>query len=161
RAGRVHPSSSDSTSLNRTGTIAELAPAQALGKLGRVPRVTSELHRGMFVIASRMTRLLVAALVAGVFVTVDVGSQTASAAASTRQLALGVSEAQWDDLSAVEAFKSSVGRYPATWTIWNDWGGPDNLFPTVNHPALMKRLALRDVVPLVFWQPVDPTVENQ
>src|SRR4051812_14095684 len=113
----------------------------------------------MFVIASRMTRLLVAALVAAVFAAAGVASQPSSASAGTaRQLALGVSQLDWDSLKNVDDFTKSVGRQPATWTIWNDWGGPNNGFPDM---ALMNGLYRRHIVPLVFWQPTDPTTKNE
>jgi hypothetical protein len=102
-----------------------------------------------------MTRLLVAALVAGVFATFGVTSQPQPASADTaRQLALGVSALPWNSLDEVDSFTDSVGRRPATWTIWNDWGGPDSGFPDL---TLMNGLAARHITPLIFWQPTDPT----
>jgi len=137
-----------------------LPPAQALGNLGRgqlAPRANRTEEQ--FVIASKMTRLLVAALVAGVFATVGVGGQSSSASAATnRQLALGVSVFAWESLKNVDDFTASVGRRPASWTIWNDWGGPRRGFPDIN---VMNGLYQRGIVPLVFWQPVDPTSDSQ
>ncbi len=74
-------------------------------------------------------------------------------AAKTRKLALGVSQWPYDDLSDLDAFTASVGRAPATWSVWSDWGGGNAAFPT----ALMAGLAARGVVPVVLWQPVDPS----
>jgi len=132
-----------------------LPPAQALGKLAASKlRHEPNAPRDLFVIGSRMTRLLVAALVAVVFATVGVASQPAPASATARQLALGVSALPWNDLHEVDSFTDSVGRRPATWTVWNDWGGPASGFPDV---TLMNGLAARHITPLVFWQPTDPT----
>jgi len=109
-----------------------------------------------------MTRLLIAVLVAGVFATVGVAGQPAAASAATsRQLALGVSDANWNDLGTVDAFKTAVGRYPATWTVWNDWGGPPPLGSGFPNSTLMKGLHDRGITPLIFWQPTDPTTRNQ
>jgi hypothetical protein len=137
--------------------LPSLPPAQALGKL-EVWDSRPRAHRTeeVFVIVSRMTRLLVAVLVAGVFAMVGITSQP-TAAASTRQLALGVSALPWDSLDSVDSFASSVGRRPATWTIWNDWGGPGSGFPDMD---LMNGLYARHITPLVFWQPTDPTTTH-
>ena len=64
---------------------------------------------------------------------------------------------QFDSLDAVDSFTDSVGRRPATWTIWNDWGGPGSGFPD---GTLMNGLATRRITPLVFWQPTDPTTNR-
>lgn len=75
------------------------------------------------------------------------------AAASSRQLALGVSSLPWDSLQEVDAFTASVGRAPASWTIWSTWGGKDAAFPDA---AFMDGLRSRGIVPLIFWQPANP-----
>jgi hypothetical protein len=77
----------------------------------------------------------------------------ARADAGSRQLALGASELSWNSLSNLDAFSTSVHRTPATWTIWSDWGGPTAAFPSATFMAGLKS---RHVIPLVFWQPVDP-----
>jgi hypothetical protein len=108
------------------------------------------------VIVSRMTRLLVAALVVGTLTAVGMVNQPVSAA--TRQLALGVSALPWNSLDSVDSFTDSVGRRPATWTVWNDWGPTGSDFPDA---AFMDGLAERHITPLVFWQPTDPTITDE
>lgn len=94
-------------------------------------------------------RALVVALIAS---TLAVSTLTSATDAAVRKVALGVSVADDLSLAAVDAFSSSVGRAPALWTVWSDWGGGDKDFPT----SFMDGLKSRGIVPMVNWQPVDP-----
>lgn len=81
----------------------------------------------------------------------------ATSALTARKLALGVSMLPYDDLvGTLDQFTQAVGRAPAIWSVWCDWGGGNAGFPTV----LMDGLRQRGVVPMVLWQPVDPTNVN-
>lgn len=65
----------------------------------------------------------------------------------------GVSPSPSDDLVALDAFARRTGRMPASWSIWNDWGGPDSGFP---NRRLLAGLDARGVQPVIFWQPTTP-----
>lgn len=76
-------------------------------------------------------------------------------AGTARQLALGISMLDYDDLGTLDAFTASVGgRCPALWSLWSDWGGANAGFPSGELPSALKA---RGIVPLIFWQPVDPS----
>ncbi len=100
--------------------------------------------------------VLTAALVAG-------AAAPAAAAEPTRKISLGVSmkagltASQGDDLAAVDAFTNSVGRAPAIWSIWSDWGGANGPFPST---ALLNGLKQRGVAPMIMWQPTGPGYED-
>ena len=74
--------------------------------------------------------------------------------AATRQIALGVSEPNSQAMSNVDAVTAELGRQPATWSLWSDWGdagsGP---FPIV----AANGLHARGIVPQVYWEPIDPS----
>lgn len=72
--------------------------------------------------------------------------------ASTGQIAVGVSELPFDSSSTYDSYASTMGKNPAVWSVWADWGQAANpsAFPT----ALVDRLASHGTVPLIFWQPV-------
>ncbi len=80
---------------------------------------------------------------------------------SSKGLALGASMLPGDRLKQTyDDFRNSVGRAPATWSIWSDWGGSTDAsvsnsqtFPT---GALMADLKAHGTVPFIFWQPVNP-----
>ena len=69
-----------------------------------------------------------------------------------RRVALGVSMTAVGGLATAQAFTASVGRAPAIWSIWNDWGGPNNAFPDA---GLLDGLRAQGSVPMIIWQPVD------
>jgi hypothetical protein len=92
----------------------------------------------------RVTQALIAALV-GLALVVP-----ASTSAVDRQIALGVSMADNQNIDAVDAFTASVGRAPAIWAVWSSFGDGDSAFPT----AFMQQLQARGIVPMVNWQPV-------
>ena len=86
---------------------------------------------------------------------------TAGIAASDRQIALGVSQADWWDIDnsgddAVDTATTELGAKPAIWSLWSDWGGPNKDFPT----TLVQGLHARRVVPMVYWEPVDPSFQG-
>lgn len=84
----------------------------------------------------------------------NAGSCPARAAATTRQLALGISMLDYDDLGTLDGLTASIGgQCPAIWSLWSDWGGPNASFPT---GAVPSALQARGIVPMVLWQPVDP-----
>jgi len=67
---------------------------------------------------------------------------------------MGVSQHPDNGLAALDAFKESVGRYPAIWSLWSSWGGSNSAFPDL---TLMNGLRFRGVVPQFFWEPDDPS----
>lgn len=75
--------------------------------------------------------------------------------ATSNRIALGVAQFPWTNLADLDSFAASIGGHrPAIWSVWSDWGYAGNsAFPT----DLMNELRQRGVVPLVFWQPDDPT----
>jgi hypothetical protein len=99
-------------------------------------------------------RPLVLALIAAMLIVA--GSSTAVAAKS-RKVALGASSINDRSIAAVDAHTAAVGRAPALWSVWSDWGGPNQDFPT----SFMNDLKQRNIVPMVFWQPNDPRTEAQ
>ncbi len=100
--------------------------------------------------------VLTAALIAG-------AAAPAAAAEPTRKVSLGVSDkaglsaTPTDDLAAVDAFTDSVGRAPAIWSIWSDWGGANRAFPNT---TLLNGLRDRGVAPMIMWQPIGPGYED-
>lgn len=99
---------------------------------------------------NRITRALIAALLATVFVV------PASTSAVDRQVALGVSMADDKNLDAVDAFTASARRAPALWAVWSSFGGSDRDFPT----AVMEGLRTRGIVPMVNWTPVGANTDD-
>jgi hypothetical protein len=101
----------------------------------------------------RILRPLVVALVASLLVIPATGS---AASAATRKIALGASSIDDRSIAAVDAHTNAVGRTPAVWSVWSDWGGPDRDFPT----TFMNELKSRNITPMVVWQPGDPTNQS-
>jgi hypothetical protein len=101
-------------------------------------------------------RFLVAIVFVGLIAVGGVFDGTAAARSHrpARQIALGVSSQPWQDISGVDAYKAAVGRYPATWSIWANWGGRNYTFPDT---SLLNGLYQRGITPIIFWQPTDPT----
>ncbi|HEY5520798.1 MAG TPA: hypothetical protein VIK08_09075, partial [Candidatus Limnocylindrales bacterium] len=95
-------------------------------------------------------RLLFVAILAAALL---IPASTSVADAAIRKVALGVSELDNQNVAAVDAYKSSVGRAPALWAVWSDWGGANRAFPT----SFMSALRTRGIVPMVNWQPIDPS----
>jgi beta-mannanase len=94
-------------------------------------------------------RMLTVALLAAIIV---IPASASGTDARVRKVALGVSVADNQSLAAVDAYTSSVGRAPALWAVWSDWGGSNTAFPT----SFMNGLRSRGIVPMVNWEPVDP-----
>lgn len=93
------------------------------------------------------------ALIATLVVAFAVGG---TAAATTRQVALGVSMTDSASMAVVDDFTASVGRAPAIWALWSDWGAADNAFPT----AAVQGLHTRGIVPMINWEPINPSDQN-
>lgn len=102
-----------------------------------------------------MPRHISLVVIASLVLTVTAGAG-ASAEGAVRRVALGVSEQDDQSITAVEAYKTAAGRYPALWASWSDWGGPDRDFPT----TFFDSLRARGIVPMVNWQPVAPGSED-
>ena len=94
----------------------------------------------------QLTRSLVLALLTSFLII------PASVNADGRQIALGISQIDDQNLAAVEANRAAVGRYPAIWTVWSDWGGGDKDFPS----GFIGSLRGLGITPMVNWQPIAP-----
>jgi hypothetical protein len=58
-------------------------------------------------------------------------------------------------LEALSAFRQSIGsRRPGIWSLWSDWGGGNAPFPDA---AFLDAIVAKGGIPMLFWQPVDPT----
>jgi glycosyl hydrolase family 26 len=105
--------------------------------------------------SKRLCQLLLALLVLGILGGAAVADASgASPGVATRKVALGISMANDKSLKAVDAFTRSVGHAPATWSIWSNWGGTDRGFPAT---ALLNGLKARGIVPVIIWQPANPS----
>ena len=83
------------------------------------------------------------------------GSASAAEGSSpTHRIALGIANPDGNrTIEAFDRFSSSIGRRPAIWTIWSQWGLPGTRqFPT----QTANQLAARGVTPMIWWEPVDP-----
>ncbi len=98
-------------------------------------------------------RLLTVALLAA---TIVLPASAPATDARGRKVALGVSVAVADSqtLAAVNDYTQSVGRAPALWAVWSDWGGSDGAFPTSFLNSLHSHYPT--TVPMVNWEPIDP-----
>lgn len=88
---------------------------------------------------------------------------TVAAGIPVRQVALGASLTQYDAaplewrLQQVDGYSTQVGRAPALWAVWSNWGdAPNKDFPT----AFMQGLQSRGIVPMVNWEPIDSSDQN-
>ena len=103
---------------------------------------------------SRVTPLI-AGLLAALIAALGVASP--GMAATPPQVALGVSQANWYDMNAVDSFTATTGRQPAIWSVWSDWGASETgPFPT----DVLNGLLARNIVPQVYWEPIDPANQN-
>ena len=66
-------------------------------------------------------------------------------------MALGVSMLPDTNMDVYRKFRADTGRWPATWSFWNNWGGTDSAFPTAAASQLRG-----GTVPFIFWAPVEP-----
>lgn len=93
-----------------------------------------------------------------------------NAATAQRQMVMGISipmgHASKDDkvseaIAAIDAFKTKIGQYPGTFSIWvrfgpSDWQyGPRDSFP---NQELLKALDERNITPVIFLYPVGPGI---
>jgi hypothetical protein len=82
---------------------------------------------------------------------------TSVAGGAARQLALGVSRHPDNGLVALDDVIARHGRVPATWSLWSSWGMDSAPFPD---RALLNGIVARGSVPMIFWQPVGPDLED-
>jgi hypothetical protein len=70
-----------------------------------------------------------------------------------RRIALGVATPDGRSLQELDRFSASIGRRPAIWVIWSQWGLPSSQrFPS----DIANGLAARNVTPMIWWEPIDP-----
>jgi hypothetical protein len=75
------------------------------------------------------------------------------AAGAGRTVALGVATPDRASLAELDRFSETIGRRPAIWVVWSQWGLPG----TQRFPMEVARgLAERGVTPMIWWEPVDP-----
>jgi hypothetical protein len=132
-------------------------PATGSGTRTLRPRGATAPQRGRAAATrATVTSLLVVvilALGAGVAQAAD-DTAAAEPSGSARRLALGVSMEAYASLRKFQSFSRSAGRAPAIWSMWSDWGGRNSAFPD---RGFLNALRNRGTVPMVFWQPVDPS----
>ena len=81
------------------------------------------------------------------------GGVTQAADASDRSVALGVSMYDGRQMEALDSFTASIGRTPATWSIWSRWGVASmREFPATAAIAAKARGA----TPIIWWEPWGP-----
>jgi len=105
---------------------------------------------------SRLARIVIVGLITASLAVFAGGS--VSLGATVRKVALGVGMNDSRNPTVLENFKTSVGRYPAIWTLWSDWGQPGTgvngkEFPT----AMATYLKDRQIVPMIMWEPINPS----
>lgn len=72
----------------------------------------------------------------------------------THKVALGMATPDGRSPQEVDAFTAAVGKKPAIWAIWSQWGNASNReFPT----TMANELKARNIQPVIWWEPVDPT----
>ena len=73
-------------------------------------------------------RSLLAGLAALALMVATVGSSALASSpdSTTRRMALGVSMLPDTDMAVYRKFRADSGRWPATWSIWSNWGGSDS-----------------------------------
>jgi mannan endo-1,4-beta-mannosidase len=78
------------------------------------------------------------------------------APASARDLLLGVSMGgDGRNLALLDQFHDDVGEWPATWSIWSQWGSSaTRAFPLDTIEDVVARDP--DIVPIVWWEPYAP-----
>lgn len=70
-----------------------------------------------------------------------------------RKVALGVAMPDVS-IGTVDSVSNSVGRKPAMWVLWSQWGGAHSrAFPS----AYVEALQSRNIQPVIWWEPVDPS----
>ena len=108
-------------------------------------------------VMSRFARLLIVSVITASLAAFAGGSASLGA---VRRVALGVAMNDSRNPAVVEAFKASVGRYPAIWTMWSDWGASggyaDKAFPTEMASYLKGTATRPSIVPMIMWEPINP-----
>lgn len=100
---------------------------------------------------------LVAGLTAALIAVLSAATPGIATTPTRSPIALGASEPQWYDMNAVDTYSAAVGRQPAIWSVWSDWGDPNTgPFPT----QVMNGLFTRGIVPQVYWEPLDPSYQG-
>jgi mannan endo-1,4-beta-mannosidase len=81
----------------------------------------------------------------------------AGSSVAARSLLLGISrENDGRQLTQLTDHSGYMGRDPALWSIWSQWGAPSTrLFPTSVVNALPA-----GVIPVIWWEPTDPRGDN-
>src|SRR5918998_6789957 len=102
-----------------------------------------------------MRRIVQRAVVMAVLASVITGAVGVSAAqGAMRRVTLGISAPDGGhSVASLDANTAAVGRKPSIWSVWSSWGGADGEFPT----PIMNVLKTRAIMPMVNWQPVDPS----
>lgn len=73
-----------------------------------------------------------------------------------RTVALGVATPE-AGIQELDAFTDAVGKKPAIWVLWSQWGGENTRqFPT----TAANQLRNRDIQPMIWWEPVKPSDVN-
>ncbi|MBI4098354.1 MAG: hypothetical protein HY426_04945 [Candidatus Levybacteria bacterium] len=67
----------------------------------------------------------------------------------------GVSGNEGEGLAAVDAYASATGQYPATFSIWINFGYGSQSFPSSSY---LDGLYARGITPVIFWQSVGPDI---
>jgi len=99
---------------------------------------------------SRVSRLLVVALISASLAVFANGSSVLA----IRKVALGVAMADSRNPQTLEDFTTAVGRKPALWTLWSDWGDPaSRAFPT----DTVTMLKSKGIAPVIMWEPLNPS----
>jgi len=94
---------------------------------------------------TRVIALCLVAMLAG-------GSLNLVSAKSTRKVALGVSMLPDRSKDAYRQFRRDTGHWPATWSIWADFGTTGSKYLPLD---LMRYMRSKGTVPVIIWQPVD------
>lgn len=69
-----------------------------------------------------------------------------------RKVALGLAT-PLASIADLDALTASIGKKPAIWVLWSQWGSRDGkAFPTATAAALKDR----NIQPMIWWEPVDP-----
>jgi hypothetical protein len=92
------------------------------------------------------------------------GLVVATPVAAREPMALGLSEPDGRDPATLQASIDRYGTEPAAWTLWSQWGhrgGHQDCYPETAGSCAFPRaaadhLAERGIVPIVWWEPVQP-----
>lgn len=96
-----------------------------------------------------------------------VGSPLASEEPRPRAIAMGFTIMSARSREAYDQVVEELGRAPAIWSFWVDWGdlGEDGCAgprtQPLPDPELLAHMREQGTVPLIIWQPVDSTRQDQ